>query len=329
MGPEDLLPRGVLLGPGDDCTVLEGGLVVSTDLAVEGVHFRREWVTLEEAGYRAAAAALSDLAAMAAEPLGALLSMALDPSGASEDAEEVQRGASEACRLEGVQILGGDLAASPGPLMLDVVALGRSDSPVLRAGTEVGDEVWVTGWLGGSGAAVALWNQGQTPPENLREAFVRPRPRIREALWLAARVPLHGLIDLSDGLAGDAGHLAAASGLSLVLREESIPLHPALAPTLAPAFDPALAPALDQMSESGESPLHFALEGGEDYELCFTVPPGTLDEWVSPFQDSFGIPLTKVGWATEGQGVFLEEAIGEVRPLECGGFSHFSGEEED
>jgi len=317
MGPEDLLPRGVLLGPGDDCTVLEGGLVVSTDLAVEGVHFRREWVTLEEAGYRAAAAALSDLAAMAAEPLGALLSMALDPSGASEDAEEVQRGASEACRLEGVRILGGDLAASPGPLVLDVVVLGRSDSPVLRAGTEVGDEVWVTGWLGGSGAAVALWNQGQTPPENLREAFVRPRPRIREALWLAARSPLHGLIDLSDGLAGDAGHLAAASGLSLVLREKSIPLHP------------ALAPALDPMSESGESPLFFALEGGEDYELCFTVPPGTLDEWVSPFQDSFGIPLTKVGSAMEGQGVFLEEASGEVRPLECGGFSHFSGEEED
>jgi len=336
LGPEELLPRGVLLGPGDDCTVLEGGLVVSTDLAVEGVHFRREWVTLAEAGYRAAAAALSDLAAMAAEPLGVLLSMALDPSGASDDAAELQRGASEACRLEGVQILGGDLASSSGPLVLDVVALGRSDSPILRAGTEVGDEVWVTGWLGGSGAAVALWDQGHTPPENLKEAFVRPRPRIREALWLAARAPLHGLIDLSDGLAGDAGHLAAASGLSLILREDSIPLHPALCPAPgsaihpAPgsAIDPAPGSALERMLESDENPLHFALEGGEDYELCFTAPFGTLDEWVNPFQDSFGIPLTKVGSAVEGQGVFLEGEGGEVRPLAGGGFSHFSGEEE-
>jgi len=183
---------------------------------------------------------------------------------------------------------------------------------------------------------VALWDQGHTPPENLKEAFVRPRPRIREALWLAARAPLHGLIDLSDGLAGDAGHLAAASGLSLILREDSIPLHPALCPAPgsaihpAPgsAIDPAPGSALERMLESDENPLHFALEGGEDYELCFTAPCGTLDEWVNPFQDSFGIPLTKVGSAVEGQGVFLEGEGGEVRPLAGGGFSHFSGEEE-
>ncbi|MFH1765109.1 MAG: thiamine-phosphate kinase [Gemmatimonadota bacterium] len=312
VGPEEPLSQGVLVGPGDDCTVLEGGLVVSTDLSVEGVHFRREWVTLEEAGYRAAAAALSDLAAMAAAPIGALLSMALDPLRASNDALELQRGAAEACRLEGIRILGGDLARSSGPLVLDIVALGRSDSPVLRAGTEVGDELWVTGWLGGSGAAVALWNQGSHPPDDLREAFVRPRPRIREALWLAGRVSLHGLIDLSDGLAGDTGHLAAASGLSLVLREASIPSHP----------------ALRGFPGQGDDPLHFPLEGGEDYELCFTVAPGSLDEWVGPFQDTFGIPLTKVGRATEGAGVFLEAAGGRIRPLEKHGFSHFSGEEE-
>jgi thiamine-monophosphate kinase len=312
VGPEEPLSQGVLLGSGDDCTVLEGGVVVSTDLSVEGVHFRREWVTLEEAGYRAAAAALSDLAAMAAEPLGALISMALDPSEASNDAAQLQRGAAEACHREGIQILGGDLARSPGPLVLNIVALGRSDSPILRAGTEVGDDVWVTGWLGGSGAAVALWNQGYSPPDDLRDAFVRPRPRIREALWLAARVPLHGLIDLSDGLAGDSGHLAAASGLSLVLREAWIPSHP----------------AIDGLSGQGGNPLHFPLQGGEDYELCFTVPPETLDEWVGPFQDSFGVPLTKVGWATEGKGILLEADGGEVRPLEEFGFSHFSGEEE-
>ena len=312
LGSEEPLSRGVLLGPGDDCTVLEGGFVASTDLSVEEIHFRREWMSLPEVGYRAVAAALSDLAAMAAEPLGALLSMAVDPAEASRVAVEVQLGAADACRIEGIQILGGDLARSPGPLVLTVVALGRSDSPILRTGAAVGNEVWVTGWLGGSGAAVDLWKQGLAPPTDLRNSFVCPRPRIQEALWLAARAPLAGLIDLSDGLAGDAGHLAAASGLSLVLREASIPLHP----------------GLQSLPHTCESPLHFSLQGGEDYELCFTVPPKTLDDWVSPFQDCFGLPLTKVGWAAEGEGVFLEAPGGEVRSLEKMGFNHFPSEEE-
>lgn len=228
LGEEEPLPAGVLLGPGDDCAVLEGGWVVSTDMAVEGVHFRREWISLEEAGFRAAAAALSDVAAMAAEPVGVLLSLALSPASPFVDAQSLQRGVRDACRLEGVQVLGGDLARSPGAAVLNVVALGRSDSPVTRAGTEVGDELWVTGYLGGSAGAVALWSQGRTPPAPLRDAFARPRPRIREGLWLAARAPLHGLIDLSDGLAGDAGHLAAASGVGLVLRGTSVPVNPAL-----------------------------------------------------------------------------------------------------
>jgi len=320
IGPEEALLPGVLIGPGDDCTVLEGGLVVSTDLTVEGVHFRRDWLTPEEVGFRATAAALSDVAAMAAEPVGVLLSMALDPSRAAEEAVLVQAGAQKACRGEGIQILGGDLAGSPGGLVLNVVALGRSESPILRNGTQAGDEIWVTGVLGGSGAAVALLEKGMTLSQDLRMAFASPRPRMREALWLATRVPLHGLIDLSDGLAGDAGHLAAASHLSLVLRREAIPCHPAL------TAKPSLFPVLD--SDDLGAPLHFALEGGEDYELCFTVPPGVTGEWVGPFREHFGIPLTKVGRVTEGSGVFLESSDGEISPLTRTGFSHFPGKEE-
>jgi len=312
LGPEEPLPEGVLLGPGDDCAVLEGGWVVSVDLAVEGVHFKREWITLQEAGFRTVAAALSDLAAMAATPAGILLTLALDSPSAPEEAAALQEGAQEACDLQGIQILGGDLSRSPGPLVVDVVALGRTETPVLRAGTEIGDELWVTGWLGGSGGAVALWNGGVEPPKELRAPFSRPNPRIREALWLKDRVPLHGLIDLSDGLAGDAGHLAAASGLGLLLTQSSLPIHPALR-------------ALEGVEEE---PLHLALEGGEDFELCLTVPPNTLDEWVPSFQDSFGIPLTRVGRAIPGEGVSMEGVGGEVKPLGRGGFSHFTGEEE-
>ncbi len=298
---------GVLLGPGDDCAILEGGVVVSADLSVEGVHFRSDWLTPEEIGFRATAAALSDLAAMAAEPLGVLLTMALDSSRAGTWAVELQSGASQACEWEGVQIIGGDLARSPGSVTLDVVALGRSESPVLRSGAEPGDEVWVTGWLGGSGAAVSHWTRGGTPPPDLREIFARPKPRIQEALWLAETAPLHSLIDLSDGLAGDAGHLAAASGLSFVLQKARIPVHPSIQDT---------------------EPLHFALRGGEDYELCFTVPPKALDEWVTPFRESFGIPLTRIGLVSEGEGVFLEDEDGGLEPVGRGGFSHFLVEEE-
>ncbi len=310
LGPEVPTLPGVLVGPGDDCAVLEGGIIVSADLTVEDVHFRREWISLREAGYRAAAAALSDVAAMAAEPLGILLCLALGPGNPRREAMELQEGAGEACRREGISILGGDLAGSPGLLVVDVVVLGRARAPILRSGSRVGDEIWVTGWLGRSAAAVALWNRGIVPPPVIREAFARPRPRIREALWLVDRVPLRGLVDLSDGLAGDVGHLAAASGFSMVLEEEAVPVHPELDEVLA---------------GTGEIPLDLALGGGEDYELCFTSPPGALEEWVASFEDTFQIPLTRVGNVVEGEGrrVLMQTAQGEKRPIQGGGFSHF------
>ena len=309
-GSAGSLPEGVRLGPGDDCAVLEGGVVVSSDLSVEDIHFRRAWIDLQEAGYRAAAGALSDLAAMGAEPLGILLSMALAPEEAEEAAPALQAGAREACAREGIQILGGDLSRSPGPAVLDVVVLGRTEAPLLRSGSLPGDELWVTGWLGGSGAAVHQWTSGVDPSPTLRDAFSRPHPRIREIRWLRERTDIHGCIDLSDGLAGDAGHLAAASGVAVTLDTESLPIHPALA------------------QEGFESPacLHFALRGGEDYELCFSASPGTLDEHVPNFREAFGIPLSRIGLIEEGVGEVLLNTDGSRIHLD-GGFSHFHGME--
>jgi thiamine-monophosphate kinase len=300
----------VVLGPGDDCAVLDGGLVVSVDLSVEGVHFQRSWISLEEAGYRAAAAALSDLAAMAAEPLGVLLSMAVGPEEVEEATVALQAGAAEACRREGVGILGGDLSRSPGPLVLDVVVLGRTPSPLLRRGSLPGDEVWVTGWLGDSGAAVESWRRGNDPPPSLREAFARPIPRIREARWLVDRARLHAGIDLSDGLAGDAGHLAAASGVALILEAEALP------------FSPGLESHIGRWTDR----LHFALRGGEDYELCVTAAPGSLGPLAASFEEEFGLPLTRVGRVVEGEGVRFE-GVPEGRGQGPGGFSHFEGRE--
>jgi len=216
---DEALPPEVMIGPGDDAAVLEGGWVVSTDMAVENVHFRRDWISDEEIGRRAGAAALSDLAAMGATPVAVLLSIAA-PRGGSVDLDGVNAGVRAAARACGAAVVGGDVSRSPGPLVLDVVVLGRTSWPVQRDGAEPGDHVWVTGSLGASTAAVRAWEGGGEPAPELREAFVSPRPRFEEARCLVEREVVDAMIDISDGLAGDVGHIAAASGVECVIELE-------------------------------------------------------------------------------------------------------------
>ena len=302
MGSDTGLPPEVWVGPGDDAAVLQGGWVVSTDISVEDVHFRRAWLSDEEIGYRAAAAALSDLAAMASTPVGVLVSMAAPRSGV--DVAAVQAGIRTAAGAVGAAVIGGDLSASPGPLVIDIVVLGCTAWPVLRDGAEPDDEVWVTGKLGGSAAAARIWESGGEPDAALREAFAHPRPRAEEARWLVDREWVDALIDLSDGLAGDAGHLAAASGVKITLDATGIPVAEAAVAALGP-----------------EGALEAALHGGEDFELCFVTDPGKVDP--EAFERRFGLPLTRVGTVAEGEGVWLRGADGVVHPVERGGFDHW------
>ena len=304
-----VLPQ-VGVGPGDDAALLdpgEGGtVVISCDLSIEEVHFRRSWLSSSEIGYRAAAAALSDLAAMAAEPIGILVSVALPAERAKEEVPEIQRGMEELLATIGGAVLGGDLSTSPGPLVLDIVAVGRSTAPALRSGAEEGDELWVTGSLGGSAGAVHAWREGEPPPL-LREIYARPRPRLREARWLAGRTELHALIDLSDGLAGDAGHLAAASGVCIVVREDRIPVNPHLRSA-----------GLEEADA-----LHLALCGGEDYELLLVAKTGTVDPLTDAFGDRFGVALTHIGRVEAGVGAYIARTGGgEPEPMPRCGFDH-------
>lgn len=299
------LPAAVRVGPGDDAAVIEGGWVLSSDMSVEDVHFRRSWLSDREIGYRATAAAFSDLAAMAATPLGLLVSIAVPESG-DVDLDEVQLGVSEAAQACGGAILGGDLSRSPGPLVLDVVVVGRTTWPVLRNGAEPGDEIWVTGRLGASAAAVHAWQQGGEPAPEAREAFARPTPRIAEARCLVEQECVDALMDLSDGLAGDVGHMAAASGVKVVLEAATIPVAEA---------------ALAELG--AERAFEAALHGGEDYELLFVTAPGVVD--VAYFEDRFGLNLTRVGHVLEGEGVWLDRGDGVPQPLERAGFDHFGG----
>jgi len=296
------LPPEVWVGPGDDASVLQGGWVVSTDISVEGVHFRREWLTDEEIGYRAAAAALSDLAAMASTPVAVLVSMAAPRSGV--DVAAVQTGIREAAASVGASVIGGDLSASPGPLVIDAVVLGCTAWPVLRDGAEAGDEVWVTGELGASAAAARVWESGEQPAAELRTAFARPRPRAEEARWLVDREWIDALIDVSDGLAGDAGHLAAASGVRITLETARVPVSRAAVEALGP-----------------EGALEAALHGGEDFELCFATDPDKVDP--EQFERHFGLKLTRVGTVSEGEGVWLRHDDGSTHRVERGGFDHW------
>ena len=304
IGEGGALPPEVRVGPGDDAAVIEGGWVLSTDLSVEDVHFRRAWLSDEEIGYRAGAAALSDLAAMAATPVGVLVSLAA-PRGGAVDLEAVEAGVKRVAESVGASVIGGDVSRSPGPLFIDVVVLGCTSWPVLRDGAEPDDHVWVTGSLGRSAAAVHLWESGAEPPDELRAAYAAPVPRVAEARCLVEHEVVDALIDLSDGLVGDLGHVAAASGVQVTIETDLLPIDDAVVDALGP-----------------EAALEMALHGGEDFELAFVTDPGVVDPQY--FLERHGIVVTRVGRVSEGEGVWLEDASGELRRAERGGFDHWS-----
>ena len=287
--------RDVALGPGDDAAVLRGGLVASTDMTVEGVHFRFDWVSAREAGFRAAAAALSDMAAMGARPVALLVSMALP--GDPAVGVELQRGVRQAGDRVGVAVVGGDASRSPGPVVLDVAVLGRAAQVVLRSGAAPGHDLWVSGVLGGAAAAVAAWSAGARPPPAARERFVAPPNRVPLGRALAREGLARSMIDLSDGLLADGHRIAAASGARVVVREQAVPVDPAV-------FD---------AGHASDGHLNLALTGGEDYELMFTAATGAADR-VRALARELSVPVTRVGTLEPGAGVFLESG-GERREV--------------
>lgn len=294
-------------GLGDDCAVVTSPghdpLLVSTDVAVQDVHFRLDWITLREAGARASAAALSDLAAMGATPIG-LLAAVIAPDGSMEDdVVEVMRGIADAGEPVAAPVLGGDLSAGPA-WIIGITVLGHAPAPVSRAGARAGDGIWVTGALGGARAALEAWRRREVPAPESRRAFAEPEPRIAAGRWLAE----HGaraMLDLSDGLGGDAGHLAAASAVRLELELDLVPVAAAAA---------AEARRLDLPA------ARFAAEGGEDYELLVALPPEFGHEGARAFASACGLSLTRIGRASDGSGVHATLA---GRPLALQGYDHF------
>lgn len=279
---------------GDDAAILDvpagERLVVSTDTSVEGVHFRRDWLNSFEIGYRSTAAALSDLAAMAARPLGVLIALTL-PDDDKQSAREIATGIREGASAVMCPIIGGDLSAGKS-LSLTITALGSAARPLTRSGAKPGQLVYVTGRLGGPAAAVRAWLAGKQPSEEERARFACPVPRIDAAIGLSQRGATSG-IDISDGLAADLGHIAAASKVALELDAELIPRFDGVTPAQAAA-------------------------SGEEYEIVVTAP--ALD--ARQFTEEFGLDLTEIGRVVAGPAsVTLMEG---GRPVSTPpGFDHF------
>jgi thiamine-monophosphate kinase len=287
---------------GDDCALLSVGgrtLAISVDLSLEGVHFRTDWLSFREIGGRATAAALSDLAAEGATPLGVLVSLGVPGNrqrrlGNASPAVQIMAGVGAAARSVGARVLGGDLVRSA-RYLVDVCVLGLAARPVRRSGARPGDGLWVTGRLGGAGLALAAFRAGRRLAPALRRRFARPAPRIAAGRWLARR-GARAMIDISDGLTGDAGHLAAASGVGIAMELQRVPCWPGVTPRAA-------------------------ARSGEEYELLVAMPRsfGTLG--ARAFRRATGLSLTHIGGCTAGRGVRITDDGRLITPPP--GFDHF------
>ena len=285
------------VGVGDDAAVLDvprgDSLVASVDTTLEGRHFEPGWLTPREIGYRAVTAALSDLAAMAARPLGILV--ALNLSARYENAiSELADGIGEAVEAAGTRILGGNVAGADA-LCLTTTVLGAAYAPLERVGLRAGDLIYLTGKLGGPAAAVAAFRHGTEPTHVHRARFAHPAARLREARWLADRGAV-AAIDVSDGLAADVEHLAAASRVGVEIDLTRLPL-------------------TDGVDDAAQ-----AAASGEEYELLIGAR-NELD--TAEFERAFNLPLTAIGRATDRQvGVlFLRGTERVAKPT---GYDHLS-----
>lgn len=283
-------------GIGDDAAAIDvpagETLLISTDIAVEDVHFCRGWLTPEEIGYRAATAAISDIAAMAATPRSIVVAFTL-PESWRPDAEAIADGLARAAHACGAFIVGGDVSDGP-VLSLAVTVVGSSPRPLTRTGAEPGDAIWVTGRLGGSCLALRALESGVAAPPAARERFACPRARVADAQWLA-RHGATAAIDISDGLASDLGHIAAASGVRIVLDLDRIPVF------------------------AGAS-VQDAAASGEEYELAIAGPLA-LD--AGAFASACGNVLTRVGSVEAGDPGVV--AVQGGRPVALPrGYDHFS-----
>ena len=309
-------PPWLVVGIGDDAAVVEPAKrrleVLTVDALVEGVHFDRRFTPPDAIGHRALAVNLSDLAAMGAEPRLALLSLMLPPSLPCADLDALVEGLAALATRHRLHVVGGNLTRSPGPLAVDVTVQGvaKRRQVLTRSGARAGDELWVTGQLGGAAAGLDMLSTGGPDTDaGCARRFLYPEPRVRAGLLLARTRAATACVDLSDGLGDGVAQLARQSRTGFVVDADALPLDPATRRWFV---------------GQGVDPVTAALTRGDDYELLFTVRPRTRNRLRAVLQGA-GVPLTRIGACTTSHDLLLVRSSrpdDRPEPLPAG-FAHF------
>jgi thiamine-monophosphate kinase len=295
-------PSFVVVGIGDDAAVVEPERnaleVLTTDSQVEGVHFDCALVSPADIGHKALAVNLSDLAGMGALPRVALLSLVLPPAWLVANVDALVDGMIALAQRARISIVGGNIARSPGPLIVDVTVTGSVHRRriLTRSAARAGDELYVTGSLGGSAAGLRMLAQNPASTDIVVDRYRRPEPRTRFGLMLGRNQAARACIDLSDGLADGVRQIGNASGLGAIIDAGALPLE-------------------------GGATLRDALSGGEDYELLFAVSPRQRSRLTSVRRLVKDLSVTRIGRLTSDRTMLLgRDGSTEALPA---GFSHF------
>lgn len=312
------------VGTGDDAAVFPSSpfqqVAISTDLLVEDIHFTRKTATFYDIGYKAAAANLSDIAAMGATPTAILVAIALPPSLTYKDWQEFYRGLATPCKRHKVQLLGGDTSSSPSTLFIAITIIGQVNSKhiLTRKGAKVGDHIYVSGTLGDSAAGLAYLKKHKRLPKPsslskpikyLVQRHLQPTARIALGQLLASQPYASATMDLSDGLSGDLRHLCRQSKVGALIHSRQVPMSKHMR---------------SYAKQIRANPLQWSLHGGEDYELLFTIPPkGKLE--LEKKAKSCRIPITQIGIIQPNRfGIRIEYDDKTQNVLLQQGYEHFS-----
>jgi len=314
--------REVIIGPGDDASAVsltQGDsklLLQTTDLLIEDVHFRRGWGTTYQLGWKSLAVNLSDIAAMGGRPLHAHLNLAIPSTWSEDEIMEFRRGFYDLAAKYNVALLGGDLSSSPGPLMISVMLSGevKAECVLRRSGAKPGDVIWVSGEVGNAAAGLKLLKQGKgrstsDSPNELIQSFLLPSPEVELGLICAESQCVTALIDLSDGLAGDLGHILEESRVGAVLEEGKLPV----------------SDSLRAAAEKRSWNLHdLVLRGGEDYKLLGCSPKDKFHQLSLLIQSKLGRILFALGEITAGSKLKMRRQNGRLEPIDPRAFDHFA-----
>ncbi len=291
------------VGIGDDCAVLPiprgHELLVTTDFSLEGIHFRRDWHPPDSIGHRCLARGLSDIAAMGGIPHSAFLSLALPADLPQTWVDAFFRGFLKLAKRYHVQLAGGDTAQSPSGILADIIVVGSvpAGKAVLRSGARPGDIVYVTGTLGASVSTLEALLHGKKPKPAAHLRHFYPEPRLAVGRYLREKKLATAMIDTSDGLSTDLRHLCDESRVGALIEAALLP------------------------HTEADTALQYALHGGEDYELLFTVPAARAAKIPATIA---GVPITRIGVITPGRQIKLKTSNGKSRSLAAAGWRHFA-----